>query len=345
MSKRSPRLSRRALITTTAIATGASLTAGASAASAGHADAPIEPGPVSKPPVLAEGDTVAVVSPAGPTVEADVNVGVDLLRSWGLNVELADHALDSFGYLAAPDKHRLADLNAALNAPGVKAVMATRGGYGSQRIVEQVVFAETPKLLIGYSDITTLHLASHKAGVASLHSPMAAWDADNNTAATEKALRDAIMTTNPVIVERDPDIPTSQVKVGGTATGPLIGGNLTMLSTEPIDRNFPDLSGAILFIEEINEAPYLVDQMLTQLLRAGALDEVAAIALGQFLGEASDDGWDLPEVLAERLAGLEVPILGGLPVGHGQDPRVLPLGVEAELDATAGTLTVESAVG
>lgn len=334
-------ITRRRLLTGTAAAAGGA----ALAAAPTTADAADTATTAAKPPRLSEGDLVMLVSPGGPPNADAVDTGIALLESWGLRVTVSEHALDSFGYLSAPDADRLADLNAALADPEVRAVMTTRGGYGTQRIIDDAVFpASDPKLLIGYSDITALHLAAYvRAGWASLHSPMAAWASDNNTPETEAALRAALMTTDPVVLERDPAEPTSQVVVAGTAEGVLLGGNLSLLAAEPESLNAPDLAGAILFIEDVNEAPYRVDGMVTKLLRAGALDEVAGIAVGQFVN-STGSGWTLPEVLLDRLGDLGVPVLGGLKIGHGADPRVMPIGVAAALDADAGTLTIEAAV-
>lgn len=289
-----------------------------------------------------------IVSPAGPTEAESVQEGVALLESWGLRAKLSEHALETYGYLSAPDNERLADLNAAIADPEVRAVMATRGGYGVQRIIDDVDFealSADPKLVIGYSDITALHLAvQNRAGMASLHAPMAAWSS-YNTKKTERALRNALTTTEPVVLERRPNDLTGGVEVPGKATGTLVGGNLTLLTTEPESGNLPDFDGAILFIEDVGESPYSLDRMLTMLIRTGRLEGLAGVAIGQFTGAEGDPGeWTLPEVLVDRLTPLGVPVLGGLPIGHDKNPRVMPLGVRAELDTSAGTLTVESAV-
>jgi muramoyltetrapeptide carboxypeptidase len=305
-----------------------------------------------RPPKLEAGDLVVVVSPGGPPSPADVATGVALLESWGLRVELGDHVFDNFGgYLAGTDADRLADLNAALAHPEAKAVFASRGGYGTTRIIDDVDFRplrRRPKLIAGYSDITALHLAvAEHTGIPGLHSPMINWSS-NNTEATAESLRRAMTTADPVVLERDPGTATSAVEVPGTACGLLVGGNLSLLDAEPDDSNIPNMDGAILLLEEVNEDRYRIDGMLTRLLRAGVFDGVAAIALGQFVPREDDvpaEGeWTINDVLVDRLGGLGVPILGGLKIGHDLDPRVVPLGTEAVLDTAAGTLTVEAAV-
>ncbi|MDN3239795.1 S66 peptidase family protein [Glycomyces tritici] len=336
-----PSLSRRALIG--AVAAGA-VAATAQAAPAAAAKA-------RKPAKLEAGDLVVVPAPGGPTTAAAVARGIAILEGWGLRVELTEHALDTYGWLSAPDEDRLADLQYALDHKEAKAVMTARGGYGTTRIIDDVSFKglkKHPKLIVGYSDITALHLAArHHTGLSSLHSPMVAWSS-NNTAATAESLRTALMTTDPVVLTRDPLEPTSAVNVPGTASGPLYGGNLSLLDAEPDDNHLPDADGAILFIEDTDESRYKIDGMLTRYLRAGHLDRLAGIAVGQFTPFEHDEykpgEWTMNEVLMDRLGGLGIPVLGGLKVGHGLDPRVMPLGTQAVLDADAGTLTIEAAV-
>jgi muramoyltetrapeptide carboxypeptidase len=153
------------------------------------------------------------------------------------------------------------------------------------------------------------------------------------------------MTTEPVVIKADPAEPTIAVRVDGPpVTGTLLGGNLCLIASSVGTPDLPDLTGAILLLEDVAEPPYKIDRMLTHLRRAGVLHGLAGVALGQFTDCA--DGWPvtLVEVLGERLGDLGVPILGGLPIGHGQDQLSVPVGVPATLDTGAGTLTVEAAV-
>jgi len=305
----------------------------------------------SKPAKLVPGDLVVVPAPGGPSNATAVGRGIAILESWGLRVELTEHALDTFGYLSAPDADRLADLNYALAHPEAKALMTVRGGYGTTRIIDDADFGpleDNPKVVIGYSDITALHFAvAQHTGIPTVHSPMMAWSS-NNTAATAESLRQAIMTADPVVLAQDAAVSTVDVTIDGTATGRLLGGNLSLMAAEPDESNWPDLDGAILLIEEVEEARYRVDNMLTRIIRAGHFDNLAGIAVGQFVPDEHDaytEGeWTMNEVLLDRFGGLGVPVLGGLKIGHDLDPRVVPLGTEAVLDTSAGTLTVEAAV-
>lgn len=290
-----------------------------------------------------------LVSPSGPANEERVEVGVAMLEGWGLKAVRAPGLLERDGYLAGRDDARLAGVNAALRDPLVRALICTRGGYGAQRIVDALDFEAArrdPKLLVGFSDITALQLAMWtRAGLAGVHGPMAAWNAARTGPASAESLRRAIMTTDEVVLVARPEEETGSVVIGGApVTGTLLGGNLCLLAATIGTADLPDLRGAILLLEDVDEPPYKVDRMLTHLCRAGALAGLAGVAVGQFTNCV--DGWPttVADVLLERLAPLGVPVLGGLPVGHGREQASVPVGVEATLDAAAGTLTVTPAV-
>jgi muramoyltetrapeptide carboxypeptidase len=299
-------------------------------------------------PVLRPGDAVAVVSPSGPARPELVEAGVELLRSWGLRPRVAPHADAHRGYLAGADAQRAADVNAALADPEVRAIICTRGGYGSQRIAEVIDITTArrdPKPVVGFSDVTALQLALWRgARLACLYGPGAAWRGERTGALSAQSLRDALMTTAPVLIKRDESIVTASVTVPGSATGRLLGGNLCMLAASLGTPDAPDTAGAILLLEDVDEPPYKVDRMLTQLRRAGALADLAGVAVGQFTRCGDDASSGVPEVLADRLGDLGVPVLGGLPVGHGTGQLTVPVGVPATLDTTAGLLMVSPAL-
>jgi muramoyltetrapeptide carboxypeptidase len=333
---------RRTLLTgTAAIATGTVTGLGFSTAEAATN--------VLRPTMLRPGDKIRLVSPASSPDAAAVRRGEELLRGWGLEVEYAEHALDRYGYLAAPDADRLADLNAALADPTVRGVVCTRGGYGVQRIIDGVdrrAVRRDPKPVVGFSDITGLQLWLWRhTRLATIHGPMAAWDDDRTGPRSARALRTALMTTRRITLERNPDEIGADVEVPGRATGILLGGNVSLLAAAVGNRELPGLRGAILFLEDVGEAPYRLDRMLTQMRRSGVLDGVAGIALGQWVDCEGDPGtWTVSEMLRDRLGDLGVPILGGLPIGHGNGQLTMPLGVRATLDTATGTLTAEPAV-
>ncbi|RMT79971.1 LD-carboxypeptidase [Pseudomonas viridiflava] len=298
------------------------------------------------PQVLRAGDAVALVSPAGPVDPRKIESAVEVLKSWGLRPRVYPHALGKHSFYSGTDEERLADLNAALADPDIRAVICSRGGYGMQRIVQQVdmnAVRSDPKLVTGFSDITALHGALwNHARLASIHGPVATQLERGGLFAS--GMRHVLMSTEPVLLRSDPAAPTARIRSGGAAQGVLLGGNLCMLSTSVGTPFMPDLSGAILLLEEVSEAAYRVDRMLTHLGNCGMLGRLAGIALGEFSPALNTGGTISPaDVLAERLGNLGIPVLGGLPVGHGDLNQAVPLGTQAVLDADAGTLLVAAA--
>lgn len=195
-----------------------------------------------------------------------------------------------------------------------------------------------------------MRIVAPRCRLASLHGPFAKLNDTYTGPASAESLRRALMTTDPVTFHRDPSEATAEVTVDGTSTGILMGGNLDAIRTET-GAGLPRLQGAILFLEHRRGTGLgEVDRALTQLIRSRALDGLRGVALGQFTGferDADDPelgGWGIRDVLRDRLATLGVPVLGGLPVGHGRNPPTVPLGTRATIDTTAGTLTVLSAV-
>lgn len=297
------------------------------------------------PNVLRAGDAVALVSPAGPVAAAKVESAAQVLQSWGLKPRIYPHALDTHSFYAGTDEHRLADFNAALADPGIRAIFCNRGGYGAQRIVQGLDFdavRRDPKLVIGFSDITAIHEALWvHTRLATIHGPVAA-QFERGGVFTSSVWH-ATMSTTPVRVTADAAEPTFNVRTSGAAEGILLGGNLCMLSTSVGTPFMPDLTGAILLIEEVNEAAYRVDRMLTQLLNSDVFNGVVGIALGQFTEPTTSGAMTPSSVLMERLCGLGIPLVGGFAIGHGDVNHAVPLGTQASLDAESGTLLVAAA--
>ncbi|MFC4105581.1 S66 peptidase family protein [Micromonospora zhanjiangensis] len=289
-----------------------------------------------------------LVSPSGPIGPERVARGIELLTEWGLRPVPAPNAYARRGYLAGDDALRVADFDAAFADPEIRGILCTRGGYGAQRMVDAIDMAAVrrdPKVVAGFSDITALQFALWRgARLATVHGPGAAWLDERTPAASAESLRAALMSPEPVTVHRVPTEDTASVVLPGVAEGPLLGGNLCLVTASIGTPDMPDLTGAILLLEEVAEPPYKVDRMIMQLRRAGLLDRIAGVALGQFTRCA--DGWPVTvvDVLSELLGGLGVPVLGGLPIGHGVGQLTVPVGVPARLDANAGTLTVQPAV-
>jgi len=307
---------------------------------------------VIRPPKLARGSRVTLVAPAGPLLERDdLTRAESLCRALGYEPALGRHAAERHGYFAGTDDQRLADLNHALRDPDVAAIWCIRGGYGTTRILDRVDFdalARRPKPLIGYSDITAiLNAATRRTGVVTFHAPMA---------------RAAMPAFSRLHFERVLGSPTAAGRLGrlpqpsdvllpcdnrivalhgGVAEGPLAGGNLTLLQCLIGTLHFPDLNGAVLFLEDVGEDLYRVDRMLAHLRMTGALDRLAGVAVGRFTElkrHMSDGALGFEEVLATYLLPLGIPVAFGFPIGHIDDQWTLPLGVRARLDADAGEL-------
>jgi len=262
-------------------------------------------------PVVREGDLVRLVSPASWPEEAWVHESVSILEGWGLRVDVAAHAMDRHGFCAGRDEDRLADLNDAFSDPEVRAIVATRGGAGAYRIADFLDFDAVradPKPLVGFSDITHIHLALwHHCRLPSVHGALAGTTA-------QASVRQLLMTNDPLTVRRHDGAVSAAVNVRGRASGPLVGGNLTSVATS-VGARLSGLDGAILFLEDLKHKGLgFVDRLLTQLRQSGSLDGVAGIALGSFEGfrDVTDRGWTIVDVLHDRLAMLGVPVLGGI---------------------------------
>ncbi|GAA5168231.1 MULTISPECIES: S66 peptidase family protein [Amycolatopsis] len=278
--------------------------------------------------------TVALVTPAGPVAPELLDAATAELESWGLTVKrfaTAGNRHPSLRYLADTDEQRAADFQAAWLEPTVSVVIAARGGYGTQRMLDlldwDALRAAGPKLFAGSSDVTALHdaIATH-LGLPTLFSPMPAgtfWDAPA-AAGLRAALSEP---SRPVVVRGTAVVP-------GTARGVTTGGNLSLLAAGVGTPEHRRPAGAIALLEDVSEAPYRIDRMLTQLLRAGWFDAVTGIVLGSWT-----DCGNPEEVLLDRLAPLGVPILSGAAFGHLPGAATVPLGVPATLEA--GTLTVD----
>lgn len=307
-----------------------------------------------RPPLLGAGCRVALVAPAGPLLEHDdLQRGEELCRALGFEPQLGLNTSRRYGYLAGTDEERLSDLNAAIADPGVDAIWCLRGGYGLTRILDQVDFSplrKRPKAIIGFSDITALlNAAQVESGLVTFHAPMArAPLTPFSRRHFERVLTRAdpagrlsrVVPTGDVLVPTEGRVVTL---VPGQAVGPLVGGNLTLLQCLIGTRYFPELTGALLFLEDVGESLYAVDRMLAQLRSVGALQKVAGVIVGQFteLKRGSDDGaLGFDEVLATYLVPLKIPAAYGFPIGHVDDQWTLPLGVNARLDATAGEVEI-----
>lgn len=285
---------------------------------------------------LREGDTVAIVAPAGPVEAERVLLLPALYRSSGLQARVYPGCHQRSGYLAGSDDIRLADLHAALADPGVAAIHCLRGGYGCMRLLDRIdtaLVSSAAKLLIGYSDVTALHALWARAGLPSLHAPMAASDmllpgGEADRDALFALLRQGLRAGD--VLRAEPPTDTAALRVAGSAEGRVIGGNLSLVAALLGTPWAWQAEGAILFLEDINEEPHRLDRLLTQLRLAGVFDAVAGIVLGSFTESANPLDL-LHEALLPLCLRYGKPLLGGWPAGHGTPNRPLPLGVNVRL--------------
>jgi muramoyltetrapeptide carboxypeptidase len=315
--------------------------------------------PLVRPPKLVPGSRVALIAPAGPLLERDDLTRAEALcRALGYDPVLGKSAYAHHGYLAGTDDERLEDLNSALADPAIHAVWCIRGGYGSIRLLDRVDYramSRHPKIVVGFSDITALLNAITKVtGVVTFHGPVAraAMPVFSRrhfelvlAASTVAGRLGRLPVPVGELVPPENRIVTLRA---GLAEGPLLGGNLTLLQCLIGTPYFPDLAGAILFLEDVGEDLYRVDRMLSHLRLVGALQQLSGMIIGRFtdLKRSTDDGaLGFDEVLAHYFDPLGIPAAYGFPIGHIDDQWTLPLGVKARLDAGAGEVElIEPAV-
>jgi muramoyltetrapeptide carboxypeptidase len=291
--------------------------------------------PIIRPPRLRKGDTVGIISPGGPVEENELQPGLRFLEESGFRVRLGPHALDKKGYLAGDDSDRLDDLHAMFKDLEIRAVCCTRGGYGTMRILDRIrydLIRETPKILVGFSDITALLLSVFtKTGLLAFHGPMVR-QINNIGVHAFAALLEALGSSDAQRLE----FPRARILVPGKAEGVLLGGNLCLISHLVGTPYLPSFQGSILFLEDRGEPLYRIDRMLTHLRLSGHLEGVSAIVAGQF--EDCGEPGDIDDLLSHFGKNLSVPVMSGIPVGHGARNVPLPVGGRARLDTAGSSL-------
>jgi muramoyltetrapeptide carboxypeptidase len=308
--------------------------------------------PLIRPPRLTSGNRIALVAPAGPLLERDdLTRAQELCSALGYEPVLGRNTYRRSGYFAGTDDERLADLNGALQDPSIAAIWCIRGGYGSLRLLDRVDYGamtRQPKALIGFSDVTALlNAVTRLSGVVTFHGPVAR--ASLPAFSHLHFERVLVCAEVPGRLARVPQPPGTLVPqehrivslCRGIAEGPLVGGNLTLLQCLIGTPYFPELDGAILFLEDIGEELYRVDRMLAHFRLIGALRHLAGVLVGRFtdLKRSGGDGaLGFDEVLASYFEPLDIPVAYGFPVGHIDAQWTLPIGVRARLDADAGEL-------
>ena len=308
-----------------------------------------------KPRKLEKGMNIGLIAPASaPGDVSAIKKGMKVLEDLGFNVKLGRFARAKNGFLAGTDRQRLSDLHSMFKNQNIHAIICLRGGYGTPRLLSDIdydLIKRNPKIFVGFSDITGLHLAFlKKANLVTFHGPMV-----TSNFAREKGREFSLESLFRMITEKKPFgsiLENSGTKKGktirkGKATGRLIGGNLSLIDTllgtpwEPVTKN------KIVFIEEVGEANYRIDRMLTHLLNAGKLSDAAGIVFGQFSDcevKPASDGTQtqtMEQILRDRVGKLGIPVAWGFPFGHDSLTASLPVGVKATLDAARGDLIIE----
>lgn len=305
----------------------------------------------TKPAALKSGDTIAIVAPAGPVDVQQVKDYAQQLESLGYKVVVSPSIGRRAGYLAGTDQERVDELNSAIRDPNVRAIFAARGGFGLTRILDKVDYAslaKDPKIITGYSDLTGLHLAiARKARMISFHSPMPMSNLVKSDQAEYRYANDCFWRTLDAkkypagqvgfsIMLPDNWKPEALVK--GRATGRLLGGNSTLITATLGTEYALEPEGAILFLEDIEEAPYRVDRMLSQLRLVGALDKLSGVVLGDFTYKNGAEQAQMEAVFHDYFDKASYPVLWRFPCGHIAANATIPHGALAELDADNGTL-------
>jgi muramoyltetrapeptide carboxypeptidase len=318
---------------------------------------PGQPNALRKPAALRAGDTVGLIAPATAVHDPDrLALARKLVEFYQLKVRFGSNVGKRSGYMGASIDQRVADLHEMFRDPAVKAIFTIRGGYGSAQLLDKVdygLIAQNPKIFIGYSDVTALLIAMHqRSRLVTFHGPVAT---ARFTDFTRSHFQRALFSTSPIgLLSNPPDSNSMRaahplrVIRPGSARGPLIGGNLTLISSGLGTPYEIDTKGKILFLEDVEEQPYSIDRMLTQLRLAGKLQVAAGIIFGECTDCKPRDykpslsaPFSLGEVMDEILGSLAIPVLAGLTIGHTSDQITLPLGVMAQMDADKGELVIE----
>ena len=297
-----------------------------------------------KPPRLKEGDTIGITAPAGVIYDPSEFERMErVMDDLGLKVTFGHFVRNRYGYLAGSDQQRLEDLHDLFKNPDINGILAARGGWGSNRLLPALDFdliRANPKFFCGFSDITSLHLAiSHKTGLVTFHGP-------NGTSDWSLFTRDHFRRTafgyDGQMLLKNPPVEATRVQTiyPGSASGRLIGGNLTLVTSLLGTPYMPDMEGAILFLEDIGEAVYKVDRMFSELLLSGVLNQVRGVVFGKCsdCSRGVRGGFSLKEVLAHYLEPLALPSFYGSMISHEANIFTIPVGIRAEMDADAGTI-------
>ncbi|MDP6993273.1 MAG: LD-carboxypeptidase [Woeseiaceae bacterium] len=304
--------------------------------------------PLIKPPRVQPGDRVGLVSPATAAFETEpTRIWIDALESLGLEVILGDNYYARHGYFAGEDKARASDINAFFAEPSVRMIFA-RGGWGSPRLLPLLdydMIRQNPKVLLGYSDATALITGVHvKTGLVTFHgpSPLNVFSAEHFRRVVMNG--EAYLLENPTFITGNTLVQTEnriQTITSGKASGRILGGNLSLLTAVMGSGYLPEWEDSILFIEDVDEAVYRVDRMMTELALAGVLDKIKGFVFGRCTECGPGGGFGsltMEQMIAEHIKPHRIPAFSGTMIGHIEEQFTIPLGIEVEIDADAGTI-------
>lgn len=286
-----------------------------------------------KPPYLKKGDTIMIVAPAGFVLDStELDPGIALAKSWGLEVILGEHVFSRHNHFAGTDEERTGDLQLALDNKNIKAIWCSRGGYGTVRIIDQLdfsAFEKNPKWVVGFSDITTLHSHIHNLGIASIHATM--------PGGMKSASDEAKQTLYKALFGYSYgfEIPSDSLNKKGSGKGVLVGGNLSIINSMIGSNSEVNNYGKILFIEDVGEDLYRVDRMMYTLKRRGALKNLKGLIVGDFDYNVEKDtlfGGSQREIILNAVKEYSYPVIFDFPAGHVRDNRALIFGKEINIE-------------
>lgn len=304
----------------------------------------VNPIPKLKANRLKAGDTIAITSPAGAVWDdAQVEKFSNILKGFGFKVMLGNTLSMKNGYFAGMDDERAEELNSLFANPDVKGIFCMKGGWGCARIVDMLnykIISKNPKVLIGFSDITTLlNVIYNMTGLITFHGPVgnSGWNDF-----TSNVFKSVVMKAEQPVFPVGPNEEDKIITINkGSAIGTLVGGNLTVISSLIGSGYLPDWSGKILFLEETTEEPYRIDRMLTQLKLAGVFKQLNGIAIGKFVKCEAEEplkAFTFMQVFEQHFKQLPIPVFYGLMTGHIENKLTLPIGAEVSMNADMGTI-------
>ncbi len=300
-----------------------------------------------KPRALKAGDTVAITSPAGAVWdETQVETFTGILKSFGFQVIHGKTLTEKFGYFAGTDELRAREINELFANKTVKGIFCMKGGWGCARLLDKIDYSlieQNPKVFIGFSDITALLIAiTTKTGLITFHGPVgnSGWNDF-----TKSIFTNVVMASKSFVFPENPATENTQVVISpGKATGELVGGNLTVITSIIGSGYLPDWKNKLLFLEEVKEEPYSIDRMLTQLKLCGALNGISGFVFGKCakcLAEEPLKSFSFHEVILQHIQPLGIPAFYGAMIGHIENKLTVPLGIKASMDAEKGILSLD----